>query len=171
MGEDKEDHSQILYLYLYLYLLHPCRAGNGDWGLGSVNQVMFFPFLPPQWEDFSHYSSAPTWDPSFWRHSSMGFSSVSPFHGLHIFTNYVSPSHGVLSFRNRLSSVGPLQGHRFCQQNLLQTSYMDHSLFLASTCSGTGSSMGCGGQPASPGAAGCRGISAPKPGALLTWMN
>lgn len=28
MDEDKEDHSQILYLHL----LQPCSARNGDWG-------------------------------------------------------------------------------------------------------------------------------------------
>lgn len=120
------------------------RAGNGDWRLGPVNHVMFLPFLPPQGDDSSHYSSVS----SSWRHSSMGFSSRIPCHGLHISTNChsVSPSLGCWTSGTDCPLCVPCRVTSPASKSTpVQAAYMGQSLFLASPCSGMGSSMGCRG--------------------------
>lgn len=132
-----------------------------EWVLWSFHLVLLL-LLPPQGVDSSH--SSPAWSPCSFDGtvSTVNFSNLTPSHTLQFFMNCsMGPLHSVQSFRNRLSSVGPLQGNKSCRKTYSRThSFLlgatgpagtcsrvgfpwGHNLLQASTWSIVGSFMGC----------------------------
>ena len=148
----------------FVYLLPLSSAGDREWGLWSVHQVVSA--APSS----SHASPAPAWGPSHRRQSSMNFSRVSPSHGLqllHVLPQHGSPPAGSPALPAARPQPGLLspRGHGPCQELLQRGLPTGHSLPRAPPAPAWGPARAAGGellprglrglgaQPAPPGAA------------------
>ena len=167
----------------FLSLLPRVVQGDREWGLWSVHHTLPLPLLPPQGEDSSPSAPAPAWGPSP-GDSPPWTVKCEPFTQATVLQEQTAPAwvpQGVTSPASKPPTAwAPLHGATGPGRSL-----HPHRLFTplgTSTCSGVESSMGCRWVSAplwaSMGcrgtawltmvlATGCRGTSAPAPGAPL----